>query len=341
MGHHLPDRVVTNHDLSRLMDTSDEWIRERTGIAERRFVDEGTSCTDLAEAASRKALERAGWSVDDVDFILFATLSPDLYFPGNGVLLQEQLGMGHVGALDLRTQCTGFVYALATADAYIRSGMYRRILVVGAEVHSRGLRLTDEGRDTAVLFGDGAGVACVEAVDGPNGSDGSEGEAGAGEAAGRPSGLLAHALHGDGSHALDLCIRKPGLGSSPFISQEQIEAGDTAPSMNGREVFKNAVRRFPEVIGEVLEATGHVADDLDFLVPHQANARITEAVRSRMGLPEEKVASNIHKYGNTTAGSIPIALSEAVEEGRVERGDLVCLAAFGAGFTWAASLLRW
>ncbi|TVP75953.1 MAG: ketoacyl-ACP synthase III [Gemmatimonadales bacterium] len=321
MGHHLPDRVVTNHDLSRLMDTSDEWIRERTGIVERRFVDEGTSCTDLAEAASRKALDRAGWSVDDVDFILFATLSPDLYFPGNGVLLQTQLGMGHVGALDLRTQCTGFVYALATADAYIRSGMYRRILVVGAEVHSRGLRMTNEGRDTAVLFGDGAGAACVEAVDG--------------------EGLLAHALHGDGAHALDLCIRKPGLGSSPFISPEQIEAGDTAPSMNGREVFKNAVRRFPEVIAEVLEKAGHTPEELDFLVPHQANARITEAVRSRMGMPEEKVASNIHRYGNTTAGSIPIALSEAVEAGQVKRGDLVCLAAFGAGFTWAASLLRW
>jgi len=331
IGHHLPPRVVTNDDLAQLFDTSDAWIQERTGIRERRFVDEGTTCTDLAEAASRQAMEHAGWEPEDVDFILFATLSPDLYFPGNGVFLQKQLGMGPVGALDLRTQCTGFVYGLATADAYIRSGMYRRILLVGAEVHSRGLRLTDEGRDTAVLFGDGAGAVCVEAV-----------EADAPAQGDRPSSqLLTHALHGDGANALDLCLKKPGLGSFPFISQEQIDAGDTAPSMNGREVFKNAVRRFPEVIGEVLADASLAADDLDFVVPHQANARITEAVRSRMGLPEEKVASNIHNYGNTTAASIPIALSEAVHDGRVQRGNLVCLAAFGAGFTWAASLLRY
>ena len=362
IGHYVPPRVVSNDDLAQLFDTSDAWIQERTGIRERRFVDEGTTCTDLAEAASREALEHAGWEPEDVDFILFATLSPDLYFPGNGVFLQEQLGMGPVGALDLRTQCTGFVYGLATADAYIRSGMYRRILLVGAEVHSRGLRLTNEGRDTAVLFGDGAGAVCVEAVEiqgagtgagaGSAGEIPGEGDAGAVPVAGdvegdgapgsdRTSRLLTHALHGEGSHALDLCLKKPGLGSSPFISQEQIDAGDTAPSMNGREVFKNAVRRFPEVIGEVLADASLAPGDLDFLVPHQANARITEAVRSRMELPEEKVASNIHRYGNTTAASIPIALSEAVHDGRVRRGDLVCLAAFGAGFTWAASLLRY
>lgn len=337
IGHHVPSRVVTNEDLAQLMDTSDAWIRERTGIAERRWVDEDTSCTDLAEAAARRALDDAGWSTDDVEFILFATLSPDLYFPGNGVLLQDQLGIGHVGALDLRTQCTGFIYALATADAYLRSGMYRRILVVGAEVHSRGLRLDDEGRDTAVLFGDGAGAVCVDVGEAHVG----EGEAPGGIPSSRESRILAHALHGDGSHALDLCARKPGSGTSPFLSLEQIEAGDTAPSMNGREVFKNAVRRFPEVIGEVLEIAGILPEELDFLVPHQANARITEAVRDRMGLPEDRVASNIHRYGNTTAASIPLALSEAVAEGRVKRGDLVCLAAFGAGFTWAASLLRY
>jgi 3-oxoacyl-[acyl-carrier-protein] synthase III len=347
IGHYLPPRVVTNDDLAQLFDTSDSWIQERTGIRERRFVDEGTTCTDLAEGASRMALEHAGWAPDDVDFILFATLSPDLYFPGNGVFLQEQLGVGPVGALDLRTQCTGFVYGLATADAYIRSGMYRRILLVGAEVHSRGLRLTDEGRDTAVLFGDGAGAVCIEAVEEGAG----QAEAGEHHAApvvqvpaqggDRASRLITHALHSDGAHALDLCLKKPGLGSLPFISQEQIDAGDTAPSMNGREVFKNAVRRFPEVIGEVLADASLTPEDLDFLVPHQANARITEAVRSRTGLPEEKVASNIHRYGNTTAASIPIAMSEAVHDGRIQRGDLVCLAAFGAGFTWAASLLRY
>ncbi len=336
IGHHVPDRIVTNDDLARLMDTSDEWIRERTGIRERRFVDEDTSCTDLAEAAARRALDDAGWKADEIEFILFATLSPDLYFPGNGVLLQHQLGIGPVGALDLRTQCTGFVYALATADAYIRSGMYDRILVVGAEVHSRGLSLSDEGRDTAVLFGDGAGAVCVEAFEDPAWSLGSQERA---RAAG--SRLLGHALHGEGAHALDLCVRKPGSGDSPFIAPEQIQAGDTAPSMNGREVFRNAVRRFPEVIQEVLEPLAITPDEIGYLVPHQANARITEAVRDRLGIPPEKVASNIHRYGNTTAASIPIALSEAVAEGRVGRGDLVCLAAFGAGFTWAASLLRY
>jgi 3-oxoacyl-[acyl-carrier-protein] synthase III len=327
IGHYLPPRVVTNDDLAAIMDTSDAWIQERTGIKERRFVDEGTSCTDLAEAASRRALDDAGWDPSDVEFILFATLSPDMYFPGNGVLLQHQLGIGHVGALDLRTQCTGFVYGLAAADAFIRSGQYRRILVVGAEVHSRGLRLSDQWRDTAVLFGDGAGVACVEATGGKGGDDSSR--------------FLAHALHGDGAHALDLCARKPGSGDAPFVSAEQIEAGDTAPSMNGREVFKNAVRRFPEVIGEVLEKAGIVPEELGFVVPHQANARITEAVRARLNMPVDRVASNIHRYGNTTAASIPIALSEAIAEGKVQRGDIVCLAAFGAGFTWAANLLRY
>ncbi len=322
LGHHLPPRVVTNDDLAQLMDTSDDWIRERTGIRERRFVDDGTSCTDLAEAASRKALENAGWEPDDVEFILFATLSPDLFFPGNGARLQHQLGLGPIGALDLRTQCTGFVYALSVADALIRAGQYRRILVVGAEVQSRGLRMDDDGRDTAVLFGDGAGAACVEASDDER-------------------GFLAHSLHSDGANALDLCVRKPGSLQVPFVSAEDIAAGDTAPHMNGREVFRNAVRRFPEAIQEVLTATGTPASELKLLVPHQANARITEAVRRRMELPEEKVASNIERYGNTTAASIPIALSEAVEEGRVERGDLVCLAAFGAGFTWGATLLRY
>ena len=327
IGHYVPPRVVTNDDLAAIMDTSDAWIQERTGIQERRFVDEGTSCTDLAEAASRRALDDAGWDPSDVEFILFATLSPDLYFPGNGVLLQHQLGIGHVGALDLRTQCTGFVYGLATADAFIQSGQYRRILVVGAEVHSRGLRLSDQWRDTAVLFGDGAGVVCVEATDGKGWGDSSR--------------FLAHALHSDGAHALDLCARKPGSGDAPFVSAEQIEAGDTAPSMNGREVFKNAVRRFPEVIGEVLEKAGVAPEELGFVVPHQANARITEAVRARLNMPAERVASNIHRYGNTTAASIPIALSESIAEGKVQRGDIVCLAAFGAGFTWAANLLRY
>ncbi len=325
LGHHLPERVVTNDELAALMDTSDEWIRERTGIVERRFVDAETSCTDLAVAASRNAMARAGWEPEEVDHVIFATLSPDLYFPGNGALLQHALGLGQVGALDVRNQCSGFVYALSVADAWVRMGMARRVLVVGAEVHSRGLRMTTEGRDTAVIFGDGAGAACIEAV---------EGEA-------PTSRILGHRLHADGKYALELCVVKPGSKDDPFFSADQIEAGLTAPYMNGREVFRHAVTKFPAVIQEVLEAEGLDPSEVDFLVPHQANLRITEAVRQRMGLPEDRVASNIMRYGNTTAASIPIALSEAVEAGKVNRGDLVCLAAFGAGFTWGASLLRY
>ncbi len=324
LGHYLPERIVTNDELASMMDTSDAWIQERTGIRERRFAADGETCTDLGEKAARMALTEAGWEPGDVQMILFATLSPDLYFPGNGAILQEQLGISTVGAMDIRNQCSGFVYALSAADAFVRSGMADRILVVGAEVQSRGLVFTDEGRDTAVIFGDGAGAACVEAAD-PQG----------------PSRLLRHALHSEGAHARQLCIVKPGAADGPYVTAEHIEAGLTAPFMNGREVFRHAVTRFPEVIQEVLAAEGVGIEDLALLVPHQANLRITEAVRKRTGLPADRVASNIHRYGNTTAASIPIALSEAVQEGRIDRGDLVCLAAFGAGFTWGASLLRY
>lgn len=324
LGHYLPERVVTNDELASQIDTSDAWIQERTGIRERRFAADDETCTDLGEKAARMALHEAGWEPSDVQMILFATLSPDLYFPGNGAILQNQLGISTVGAMDIRNQCSGFVYALSSADAYIRSGMVDRILVVGAEVQSRGLLLTDEGRDTAVIFGDGAGAACIEVAD-PRG----------------PSRLLRHVLHAEGAHARQLCIVKPGAADAPYVSEAHIQAGLTAPFMNGREVFRHAVTRFPEVIQEVLNAEGLTMEELALLVPHQANLRITEAVRKRTGLPEEKVASNIHRYGNTTAASIPIALSEAAVEGRIVRGDLVCLAAFGAGFTWGASLLRY
>lgn len=324
IGHFLPDRVVTNEELAGWISTTDAWIRVRTGILTRRYVDEGTTCTDLGEGAARRALANAGWVPDDVEFIVFATLSPDLYFPGNGALLQHQLGIGTVGALDVRTQCTGFIYALSVADAYVRMGMVRRVLVVGAEVQSRGLRFDDAGRDTAVIFGDGAGAVCVEAVQ---------------EDA--PSQILRHRLHSEGRHAMELCVEKPGARSGAFVTDEDIQMRRTAPHMNGREVFRNAVTRFPEVIAEIMADEGLAANTLDYLVPHQANERITEAVRQRAGLPPEKVASNIARYGNTTAASIPIALSEAVAAGAVKRGDLVCLAAFGAGFTWEASLLRY
>ncbi len=323
-GHFVPERVVTNHELETMMDTSDEWIRERTGIRERRFAGPGQGSTVMGVEAARMAMDRAGWEPADVQFVIFATLSPDMFFPGDGVLLQRDLGLGTVGAMDVRNQCTGFLYGLSAADAYVRMGMYDRVLVVGAECQSTGLRMDDEGRDMAVLFGDGGGAACLEATDGEDGSF-----------------LIWHHLHSDGSFAEELCIRKPGAINKPWIDKEMIDDRSSAPYMNGREVFRNAVKRFPEVINEVLVGQGFTKDQVDFVIPHQANLRITEAVRKRLELPEEKVFSNIEKYGNTTAASIPIALSELVESGNVERGNLLCLAAFGSGFTWAASLLRY
>ena len=322
-GHFLPERIVTNHDLEQLMDTSDEWIRERSGIRRRRFVEPGQGSAYLGIGAAREALADAGWEAEQVQFIIFATLSPDYYFPGDGVLVQDALGLPAVGALDVRTQCTGFLYGLSAADAYIRTGMYDRILLIGAEVHSSGMRLDTEGRDTAVLFGDGAGAVCLEVTDAADGRR-----------------LLSHRLHADGRYAGELCMRAPSSAANPWISAEMIEQRLTAPYMNGREVFRHAAVRFPEVIQEVMAAEGIPIDQVDLVIPHQANQRITEAMRRRLELPEEKVFSNIEHYGNTTAASIPLALSEAVDQGRVVPGSLVCLAAFGSGFTWAASLLR-
>ncbi|MDH3495705.1 MAG: ketoacyl-ACP synthase III [Gemmatimonadota bacterium] len=324
LGHYVPPRVVTNHDLEQLMDTSDAWIQERSGIQERHFAADDTTCTDMAAEAARHALDAAGWTPDDVQFIVFATLSPDLFFPGNGVLLQHQLGLGEVGAMDIRNQCTGFVYGLSAADGLIRMGTYDRILLIGAELQSPALRLTTEGRDTAVLFGDGAGAACLEVTGGRDGSH-----------------VLGHRMHSNGKYALELCIRRPGAANRPWISKEMIDDGSSGIYMNGREVFKHAVTKFPAVILEVLADHGVTPDQLALVIPHQANMRITEAVRKRLDLPEAKVYSNIQRYGNTTAGSIPIAFSEAVRAGTVKRGDLVCLASFGSGFTWAASLLRY
>jgi len=324
IGHHVPDRVVTNQDLEALMDTTDEWIQARTGIRERRFTDENTTCTDLGAAAARAAIAEAGWVPSDVQFIIFATLSPDLYFPGNGVLLQRTLGLPGIGALDVRNQCTGFIYALSIADAYVRMGMYDRVLVVGAERHSVGLLMDTEGRDTAVLFGDGGGAVCLEVTDGNDGSH-----------------LIWHHLHADGRFAEELCIRSPGAGEPRWLTKEMIDERATAPYMNGREVFRNAVTRFPEVIMEALCKQGLSCDDLAAVIPHQANQRITDAITKRLGLPAERVVSNIARYGNTTAASIPIAFSEQVKSGYIGRGDLVCLAAFGSGFTWGSSLLRY
>ncbi|MCF7805701.1 MAG: ketoacyl-ACP synthase III [Candidatus Marinimicrobia bacterium] len=322
-GMYVPERVVTNKDLEQMMDTSDEWIRERSGIQERRFVEPGTGPADLAVHATNQALENAGCTIDDVELIIFATLSPEHYFPGSGVYLGRKLGLRGVGALDVRNQCSGFIYGLSVADQYVKSGTHETVLLIGAEVHSVGLNLSTEGRDVAVLFGDGAGAAVIR---------GTEAE---------DKGILSTHLHADGKYADELWVEAPTTLQKPWISKEMIDQGMVFPKMNGRQVFKHAITRFPEVIRESLEANGYTEEDLDMVVPHQANFRITEAIAKRLNLSEDQYMSNIHKYGNTTAASIPIALHEAVEEGRISKGDLVSLAAFGSGFTWAAALMRW
>jgi len=321
-GRALPPRVVTNEELTTRMDTSDEWIVQRTGVKERRYVDPGTGSSDLGIDAARKAIDAAGITPDDIDLIIFATLSPDRIFPGNGVLVQERLGIPTVGALDVRDQCTGFVYGLSVAEAYVKGGFHDHVLVIGAEVQSTGLDFSTKGRDVAVIFGDGAGAVVVGPSD-----------------PGR--GILSSHLHSEGKHAKDLWVEAPSFIENPWLTHEMIDAGRHFPKMNGRYVFTHAVRRFPEVVLESLEKNGLTVADLSLLIPHQANLRITQAVGAALRLPAEKVFSNVERYGNTTAASIPIALDECVEEGRIREGDVVCLAAFGSGFTWASSLLRW
>ena len=324
IGFYVPDQVVTNDDLAKLMTTSDEWIQERTGIQERRYadVDEDKNYI-MAAKASRKAMEQAGITAADVDFIIFATLSPDYYFPGSGVLLQRELGCGTIGALDIRNQCSGFVYGLSVADQYIKTGMYKNILLVGSEVHSTGLEFNDTGRHVSVIFGDGAGAAIIQPTE--------EGD-----------GVLSTHLHSEGEFAEVLAVPDPGSSKKKRFEPEMIEpGGGFYPQMNGQFVFKNAVVRFPEVIMEALDTNNLTTKDIDMLIPHQANLRISQFVQRKLGLSDDQVTNNIQKYGNTTAASIPIALSEALEAGKIKKGDLVCLAAFGSGFTWASALIRW
>jgi 3-oxoacyl-[acyl-carrier-protein] synthase-3 len=318
---YVPPRVVTNAELEALLGTTDTWIVERTGIRERRWADDGVGASDLAVEASRQALERAGIRPEDVDLVVFATLSPDYPIPGCGPLLQAKLGLPPVAAIDIRNQCSGFVYGIVVADQFIRTGACQKALVVGAEVQSSGLDLSPRGRDMSVLFGDGAGAVILEATE-------------------EERGVLGFALHTDGQYAFHLWLEDPGSRKRPRLTPEMIERGSIYPKMNGREVFRHAVLRFPEVILEALAAAGLSVEDVDLVVPHQANQRITEAVAARLGL-EGKVYSNIARYGNTTAASIPMALHEALMEGRIRDGDVVVLASFGAGFSWGAVVLRW
>ncbi len=341
VGKYLPQQVVTNNDLIKYMETTDAWIQERTGIQERRFANRTEeTTTTMGVAAAQQAIERAGTSAQEIDFIIFATLSPDYYFPGCGVLLQRAMQMREIGALDIRNQCSGFLYALSVADQFIKSGMYKNILVVGSEKHSFGLDFTTRGRNISVIFGDGAGAVVLQATDEPG------------------TGILSTHLHSDGNSAELLAMYNPGTHANHwadknyahfdeaeigqmFMSHQMIDGAQNYPYMDGQSVFKKAVVKFPEVIMEALHKNGLTPADIHLLIPHQANLRISQFVQQKLQLADSQVYNNIQKYGNTTAASVPIALCEAWEKGMIEKGNLVCLAAFGSGFTWGSALIRW
>lgn len=341
IGMYVPEHIVTNHDLTRYMDTSDEWIQERTGIKERRYAHRTSeTTTTMGVAAAALAIERAGITAQDIDFIVFATLSPDYYFPGCGVLVQRAMKMREIGALDVRNQCSGFVYALSVADQFIKGGMYKNVLVIGSEKHSFGLDFSTRGRNVSVIFGDGAAAVVLQPTNDPD------------------RGILSTHLHSDGASAEDLAMYNPGTHANHwidrkladfdeaemgemFMSHAMVDKAQNFPNMDGPAVFKKAIVKFPEVIMEALNTNGYQPADLKLLVPHQANLRIAQAVQQTLKLRDDQVYTNIQRYGNTTAASVPLALCEAWQEGKVREGDLVCLAAFGSGFTWGSVLLRW
>lgn len=324
LGHHVPDTVITNEYLSTLMDTNDAWIVERTGIKERRWIDPAVDTVgNMGAKAARMALKRANLTEKDVEFIVFASITSDYYFPGSGVIMQRELGLEGIGAIEIKNACSGFIYALSVADQFIKSGMYKTILVVGGEIQSTALDITTRGRNTAVIFGDGAGAAIVQASDKP--------------------GVLSTHLHADGRFAEELYVRDPG-SSRPHAERQADQILDTTGFkvvMNGNQVFKHAVVRFMEVINEALAKNNMKKEDIDLLVPHQANLRISQYIQEKLALRDDQVYNNIMRYGNTTAGSIPIAMSEAWAEGKMQEGNIVCLAAFGSGFTWASALIKW
>jgi 3-oxoacyl-[acyl-carrier-protein] synthase-3 len=323
----VPENIVTNDDLSKIMDTNDEWIQERTGIKERRHIIRGEdTTTSMGVKAAEIAIKRANVAKEDIDFVIFATLSPDYYFPGPGVLVQRDLGLKTVGALDVRNQCSGFVYAISIADQYIKTGMYKNILVIGSEVHSTGLDMSDKGRGVSVIFGDGAGAAVLSREEDLN------------------KGILSTHLHSEGQHAEELALIAPGMGKrwvTDIITDNDPNDESYFPYMNGQFVFKNAVVRFSEVINEGLQANNLLVSDINLLVPHQANLRISQFIQQKFKLSDDQVYNNIMNYGNTTAASIPIALTEAWEKGKIKSGDVVVLAAFGSGFTWGSVIIRW
>ena len=322
-GFYVPPKIVTNEELSQHMNTTDKWIRERTGIRERRYVEKGVGPSDLAIPAVEKALKEAELSVSDIEFIIFATSTPDYYAPGSGCLLQEKMGFKEIGALDIRVQCSGFLYGISIAEQYIKTGMFNNILLIGAEVQSTAMDLTDQGRDTAVIFGDGAGAVVISGTE-------------------EDRGILSTHMHSEGKYLKELWLESPASNRGhPRIETEDLDKGKQYLKMNGKEVFRHAVNRFPEAINECLKKNNLSIDDIHLLIPHQANLRITRMVKKKMGLKDEQVFSNIHKYGNTTAASIPIALAEAINERKISKGDLVVFASFGSGFTWASAIMKW
>jgi 3-oxoacyl-[acyl-carrier-protein] synthase III len=323
IGMSVPPRVVTNHDLARTMETSNEWIIERTGIEERRWVSEGETGATLATAASTEAIERAGLQPRDIDMIIYATLSPDFNFPGTGVFVQRALGLREIPCLDIRQQCTGFIYGLSIADAYIRTGAFKHILVIGSEVHSTGLDISTAGRDVTVLFGDGAGAVVV------------------GRATDESHMILSTHIHADGSDAEILWTEYPASARHPRITAEAMAERKHYPVMNGKRVFKHAVTRMPAAIMEGMVTNNLKLTDIDMMIPHQANLRINQMVGQLIGMPPEKIHNNIQKYGNTTAASIPICMHEAIALGKIQPGHMVCLVAFGAGLTWGSVFLRY
>ena len=327
LGAYVPPNEMSNEDWMEYVETSDEWIQERTGIKERRWIDpkSGDTTSTMGAKASEIAIKRSGLNKEDIDFIIFATLSPDMYFPGGGVRVQDMLGMPTIGALDVRNQCSGFIYSLSVADQFIKTGMYKNILVIGSENHSGGLEKSTRGRGVTVIFGDGAGAAVVSRSKEKN------------------KGILSSHLHSEGKHARELMLDGPNTGRWVPEILEDNDPNDESyyPYMNGQFVFKNAVVRFSEVINEGLKANELEKDDIDLLIPHQANLRIAQFIQRKFQLSDEKVYNNIMNYGNTTAASIIIALTEAWEQGKIKDNDLVVLAAFGAGFTWGSVSLRW
>lgn len=329
LGYYVPENIVTNDDLSKIIDTNDQWIQERTGIKERRHVvpGDGNTTTSMGVKAAKIAIERSGLTNDDIDFILFATLSPDYYFPGPGVLVQRDLGFKRtIGALDIRNQCSGFIYALSVADQFIKTGMYKNILIIGSELHSKGLDMTTRGRAVSVIFGDGAGAAVLSREED------------------NAVGILSTHLHSEGQHAEELALIAPGMGKrwvTDIIAENNPDDESYFPYMNGQFVFKNAVTRFSEVIMEGLKTNNLNVSDIDMLIPHQANLRISQFIQQKFNLSDDKVYNNIMSYGNTTAASIPIALTEAWEQSKINSGDIVVLAAFGSGFTWGSAIIKW